>query len=68
MNRSRLADNEVLTLRLLYGYSHKQIASELRISEHTVKAQLAKGMRRCADYFQERGISTLRRPAKEDSP
>ena len=58
---------QVLTLRLLYGYSHKQIASELRISEHTVKAQLAKGMRRCADYFEERGVSTLRRPIPEEA-
>lgn len=57
---------QVLTLRLLYGFSHKQIAAELRISEHTVKAQLAKGMRRCADYFEERGVSTLRRPNVED--
>lgn len=51
---------QVLTLRLLYGYSHKQIGAELGISEHTVKAQLAKGMRRCADYFEERGIRTRR--------
>lgn len=47
---------QVLTLRLLYDYSHKQIAAELGISEHTVKAQLAKGTRRCADYFAERGL------------
>lgn len=47
---------QVLTLRLLYGNSHKEIAVELGISEHTVKAQLAKGMRRCADYFAERGL------------
>lgn len=47
---------QVLTLRLLYALSHKEIAAELRISEHTVKAQLAKGMRRCADYFAERGL------------
>jgi len=53
---------QVLTLRLLYGMSHKEIAAELSISEHTVKAQLAKGMRRCADYFQQRGVTTLRRP------
>jgi RNA polymerase sigma-70 factor (ECF subfamily) len=51
---------QVLTLRLLYGFSHKQIAAELRISEHTVKAQLAKGMRRCADYFEDHGVPTLR--------
>src|SRR5882757_3158777 len=44
---------QTLTLRLLYGLSHKEIAAELKVSEHTVKAQLAKGMRRCADYFAE---------------
>jgi len=48
---------QTLTLRLLYGLSHREIAAELRISEHTVKAQLAKGMRRCAAYLAERGIS-----------
>lgn len=48
---------QVLTLRLLYGLSHKEIAAQLRISEHTVKAQLAKGMRRCAEYFDEHGDS-----------
>lgn len=47
---------QVLTLRLLYGHSHKEIAAELRISEHTVKAQLAKGMRRCVAYFHDRGV------------
>ncbi len=47
---------QVLTLRLLYGLSHKEIAADLRISEHTVKAQLAKGMRRCVAFFQERGL------------
>jgi RNA polymerase sigma factor (sigma-70 family) len=51
---------QVLTLRLLYGLSHKEIAADLGISTHTVKAQLAKGMRRCADYFAERGLPTAR--------
>lgn len=61
---------QVLTLRLLYGMSQKEIAADLRISEHTVKAQLAKGMRRCADYFEAHGVSTLRRPTTEpeDAP
>jgi RNA polymerase sigma-70 factor (ECF subfamily) len=59
---------QVLTLRLVYGFSQKQIAVELRISGHTVKAQLAKGMRRCADYFEARGVSTRRRPIGEDEP
>lgn len=56
---------QVLTLRLLYGYSQKEIADHLRISEHTVKAQLAKGTRRCADYFAERGIVPPRRSTEE---
>jgi len=47
---------QVLTLRLLYELSHKEIAAELGISNLTVKAQLAKGMRRCAQYFQMRGL------------
>ncbi len=47
---------QVLTLRLLYGLSHREIAERLSISEHTVKAQLAKGMRRCSAYFEERGL------------
>jgi RNA polymerase sigma-70 factor (ECF subfamily) len=49
---------QVLTLRLLYAMSHQQISAELRISEHTVKAQLAKGMRRCADYLEKRGVTS----------
>jgi RNA polymerase sigma factor (sigma-70 family) len=56
---------QTLTLRLLYGLSHKEIAAELKISEHTVKAQLAKGMRRCAAYFEERGIVRTARVSKE---
>jgi RNA polymerase sigma-70 factor (ECF subfamily) len=47
---------QTLTLRLLYGLSHKEIAAELKVSDHTVKAQLAKGMRRCSLYFEERGL------------
>jgi RNA polymerase sigma factor (sigma-70 family) len=55
----------VLTLRLLYGLSHKEIAADLGISEHTVKAQLAKGMRRCSEFFESRGMLKLARPAAE---
>lgn len=51
---------QVLTLRLLYEMSHRDIATELGISEFTVKAQYAKGLRRCADYFEARGIATQR--------
>lgn len=53
---------QTLTLRLLYGLSHQEIAAELGVSEHTVKAQLAKGMRRCTVYFEERGLLEPSRP------
>jgi len=56
---------QVLTLRLLHGLSRKQIAEELKISEHTVKAQLAKGINRCTDYFAERGINRGRIARRE---
>lgn len=38
-----------MTLRMVYGFRTKEIARELGISDQTVKAQLAKGMRRTAD-------------------
>lgn len=59
---------QTLTLRLLYGLSHKEIATELKISEHTVKAQLAKGMRRCTDFFEEHGILNASRVIEEETP
>lgn len=59
---------QVLTLRLLYGLSHKEIAAELGISKYTVKAQLAKGMRRCAKFFQQRGLVTKLCPPHNAMP
>lgn len=47
---------QVVLLRYLDGLAYKEIAVQLDISSETVKAQLAKGMRRCADYFRERGL------------
>lgn len=58
---------QVLTLRLLYGVPTKEIASRLGISDKTVKAQLAKGTRRCADFFEQRGIDTRNRRGREKS-
>jgi len=56
---------QVMTLRLLYSLSQKEIAERLSISEHTVKAQLAKGVRRCAEFFEEHGLIPA---AKEERP
>ena len=47
---------QVIMLRYLDGLAYKEIAVQLDISPETVKAQMAKGMRRCAEYFRERGI------------
>jgi RNA polymerase sigma-70 factor (ECF subfamily) len=47
---------EVLTLRKIEGLSQREIAARMGISEHTVEAQVANGMRRCAQFFRDRGI------------
>lgn len=47
---------QVIMLRYLDGLSYKEIAVQLDISPETVKAQMAKGVRRCAEYFRERGL------------
>ena len=52
---------EVLTLRKIEGLSQRDIATRLGISEHTVEAQVATGMRRCAQYLRERGVLPLRK-------
>jgi RNA polymerase sigma-70 factor (ECF subfamily) len=47
---------QVLTLRKIYGLSQKEIATQLGIAEHTVEAQVANGMRRCAEFFGRLGL------------
>ena len=47
---------QVLTLRKIYGLSQKEIAAQLGIAEHTVEAQVANGMRRCAEFFSRLGL------------
>lgn len=46
----------VLTLRKIYGQSHREIAIRLGISEHTVNAQIAIGVLRVRDYLRARGV------------
>lgn len=54
----RLPDRcrEVVILWALEGLSREEVAARLGISEHTVRAQLAKGMKRCVGFMRERGI------------
>jgi RNA polymerase sigma-70 factor (ECF subfamily) len=47
---------QVLTLRKIYGLSQREIAAQLRISEHTVEAQVANGMRGCAKFLARHGL------------
>jgi RNA polymerase sigma factor (sigma-70 family) len=55
---------QVIMLRYLDGLAYKEIAVQLRISPETVKTQLATGMRRCAEYFRERGLLKSTPPAE----
>jgi len=48
---------QVVTLRVAFGLSQREIAHRLGISENTVEKQLAKGSRRCAAYFASRGLT-----------
>ena len=53
---------QVFTLCKLYGRSHREVAQQLRISEHTVNAQIALGVVRCRNYLRGRGVVKDRMP------
>lgn len=58
---------EVLALRKLHGLSREEIGRRMGISGGTVNAQIAIGMLRCRQYFQERGLLTPSTDAAEDA-
>lgn len=47
---------QVAVLRILHGRDCRAIADELGISEQTVRVQLARAMKKCSQFFQERGL------------
>ena len=54
---------QVIMLRYLDGLAYKEIAVQLGISAETVKVHMAKGMRRCAAFFAERGLLETQPPS-----
>lgn len=47
---------QVFTLRAVYGLSQREIAERLGISENTVEKQMGKGLKRCGEFFAQRGL------------
>lgn len=52
---------QVLTLTKIYGYTEREVAERLGISENTVRTQVVRGMERCTVYLRRRGVK--RNPA-----
>lgn len=53
---------QVMTLRKIYGLSQNEVAARLEISEHTVEAQAAIGLRKCVEFFRRHGYGRHQRP------
>ena len=48
----------VFVLKKVYGFSQREIARKLEISENTVEKHVAKGMRHCANFMTVQGASS----------
>lgn len=48
---------EIVTLRRIEGFSHREIAQKLGIAESTINAQLAIGLMRCRQYLCAHGVA-----------
>ncbi|MDB6167545.1 MAG: polymerase, sigma-24 subunit, subfamily [Verrucomicrobia bacterium] len=48
---------EIVVLRKLQGLSQREVATHLGLSERTVEVQVARGVRRCAEYLRRRGLT-----------
>lgn len=46
---------QIITLRKVYGLSQREVAERLGISERTVEAQGAIGLRKCVEFFRRHG-------------
>ena len=57
---------QIFILRKVYGVSQKEIAKKLNLSVNTVSAQLAIGLRKCAQYVQCELDKETKREAEDD--
>lgn len=48
---------QVITLAKIYGFTEKQVAEKLGISENTVRTHVVRGMERCTEYLRQNGVS-----------
>lgn len=55
---------KVFLMRKVYGYTHREIASELGISEKTVEKHVATGLLRCSRFLEAREMGAMPPPRK----
>lgn len=58
---------QVIMLRYLKGCSYQEIADVLGISIETVKTHMAKGVQRCTEYFESRGLLPGQAPVRVEN-
>ena len=51
----------VFVLKKVYGYTQREIARELKLSESTVEKHIANGMKRCTFFMMQRTAKASRR-------
>lgn len=54
-------------LKKVYGYSRREIAREMRLTESTVQTHLARGMKRCTYYIDQHGGGVMKPDGKKSA-
>lgn len=50
---------EIFVMRKLHGFSQRDTAARLGLSERTVEVQVSRGMQRCEEFLRCRGVTGL---------
>lgn len=58
---------KAFVLKKVYGYSQKEIAENLKISENTVEKHIAMGLNRCRQFMKQAPVSTNEDPGSTRS-